>query len=83
MSTDHTAAGLTWCNAGILIMEDGLMYAHPIKGHGWTSNLSSAATLSSFECVVLVSLAGIVVTAALLLGSSAETVAAVTAGLAL
>ena len=78
---DHSAAGLSWSNAGILVMEDGLMYGRAIAGRGWTSNFRAAATASSFECVVLFSLVGIAVSAALLLVAPAETVAAVTAGL--
>jgi hypothetical protein len=80
MGTDHTAAGLSWCNAGILVMEDGLTYARAIDGRSRTSS-GAAGMFSSFECTVLLSLAGIAVSAALLFGSSAETVAAVAAGL--
>jgi len=89
MGSDHTAAGLSWRNAGFLIMEDGLMfmedgvmYARAINDRSRASD-GGTATLSSFECVVLFSLMGIVVTAALLLASGPETVAAMTAGLAL
>ena len=82
MGSDHTA-GLSWSNTGILIMEDGLMYSRAITGRGWTNDLGSAATPSSFECVVLLSFAGIAASAAFLLGSSAETIAAVAAAVTL
>jgi hypothetical protein len=81
MSMDHSAAGLSWSNAGILVMEDGLMYGRAIAGRGWTSNFRAAATASSFECVVLFALIGIAVTAALLIAASAETIAAVAGAL--
>jgi hypothetical protein len=81
MSPGHTAASHSWCNAGILILEDGLMYARAINGRSSTSGFGTAANLSSFERVVLLSIVGIAVSAALLLTSSAETVATITAGL--
>lgn len=81
MSPGHTAASQSWCNAGMLILEDGLMYARAIDGRSAISD--SGASLSSFECVVLCSLAGVAVSAALLLALPAEMLAAVTAGLAL
>lgn len=80
MSLDHTAAGLSWRNAGILVMEDGQMYGRAIAGR-WTGNFGAAAAASSFECVVLFSVIGIAVSAALLVVAPAETIAAVTAGL--
>jgi hypothetical protein len=83
MGSDRSALGLSWCNTGILIMEDGLMYSRAITGRSWTSDLGAAATPSSFECVVLFSLVGIVASAALLLGVSAETIAAVTTAVTL
>jgi hypothetical protein len=82
MGSDRTAAGLGWSKAGFLIMEDGLMYGRAINARSWTGD-SGIAAFSSFECVVLFSLVGIVVSAALLLAAGPETVAAVTAGLAL
>ena len=77
MSLDHTAAGLCWRNAGILVMEDGLIYRRAIAGRGWRSNWDAVAIAPSLGSVVLCALAGIAVTAALLVASSAETVAAV------
>jgi len=82
MGSDHTAAGLSWSRAGFLIMEDGLMYGRAINARSWTGDRGTAA-VSSFGCVVLFSLVGIVVSAGLLLAAGPETIAAVTAGLAL
>jgi hypothetical protein len=67
MSLDHTASRL----------------GRPISGPSWTSELGAAASDRSFECVVLFSLGGIIASAALLLASSTETIAAISAALAI
>jgi hypothetical protein len=77
MSLDDTAAGLCWSSAGILVMEDGLIYGRGIAGRGWRSNFGVATPTPSFASVLVCALAGIAATAALLIASSAETVAAV------
>jgi hypothetical protein len=82
MSLDYTATGLSLRNAGMLIMEDGLMmYGRAINDRSWSSDTGDAESLSSFELVVLFSLAGIVASAALLFASSGETIAAMAAAL--
>ena len=81
MSLDHTAAGMSWSNAGILVMEDGLIYGRAHVARRGTRNLGAAAPASRFECVVLFSLIGIAVSAALLVGASPQTISLVTAGL--
>ena len=75
MSLDHTAVGMCWSNAGILVMEDGLICRRAVAGRGWRSNLGAAASAPSRASVVLWALAGIAVTA-LLIASPAETAAA-------
>jgi hypothetical protein len=75
MSLDHTAAGLCWSNAGILVMEDGLIYRRAIAGRGWRGNLGAAAPAPSRASGILWALAGVAVTA-LLIASPAETAAA-------
>jgi hypothetical protein len=75
MSLDHTAAGLCWSNAGILVMEDGLIYRRTIAGRSWRSNLGAAAPAPSRASVILWALASVAVTA-LLIASPAETAAA-------
>ena len=77
MSLDDTAAGLCWRSAGILVMEDGLIYGREIAGRGWRSDFGVATSTPSFASVLVCALAGIAATAALLIASSAETVAAV------
>ena len=76
MSLDGTAAGLCWSSAGILVMEDGLIYGRGIAGHGRRSNFGVATPTPSFASILICALAGIAATAALVIASSAETVAA-------
>lgn len=76
MSLDGTAAGLCWSSAGILVMEDGLIYGRGIAGHGRRSNFGVATPTPSFASIFMCALAGIAATAALVIASSAETVAA-------
>jgi len=76
MSLDDTAAGLCWSSAGILVMEDGLICGRGIAGHGRRSNFGVATPSPSLASVLVCALAGIAATAALLIASSAEMVAA-------
>jgi len=80
MRLDDTAAGLCWSSAGILVMEDGLIYGRGIAGRGRRSSFGVAIPIPSFANLLGCALAGIVATAALLTAASVETVAA-TAGL--
>jgi hypothetical protein len=55
----------------------------PINGRSWIGDLAAGATASSFQCVVLFSLVGLILSALLLLASSAGTIAAIYAALAI
>jgi len=56
------------------------MSDHTMTVQSWPRD-THAATAPSLECTALFSLAGIVVSAAVLLASSAETIASITASL--
>jgi len=63
--------------------EDGSMHDNTILVRRWTRDTDAAQVSLSLECVCLFSLLGIVLSAMALLSASDETIAAVTAALAM
>jgi hypothetical protein len=55
----------------------------PINGRSWTGDLNAGAAVASFQCVVLFSAMGLLLSAVLQLALSAETIAAIYAALAI
>jgi hypothetical protein len=74
-------AGLGSCGVAVVDTLGGLRRENGIPGRGRASDPSAAVARSSLECVLLFSLLGVVLSAAVLFGASGATIAMVTAAL--